>query len=342
MTDNILDNIFELTESEKRYLCNPTIPSPIYNQLPTVTLNDKVVYKFELPNLNKNIIEIRRDSRFTSVPSHIHSNLNINYIYSGECSYIINDIEILLTKGDICIVDRNVIRSKKELSASDIVINISLSNSFFSKEFIMGLGDASILTNFLFSAITQNNRHDGYILFRNSDINVINYFNQLILEYSVNDSFSCFSIESLFSLIFIQLIRNYQKGRTKQILHMSKDVPVNLLNILDYIEKNCENCTLENTARIFNYHSKYLSQLIKNTFGKSFKEIQTEQRLKNAAQYLESTGKSINEICNHVGMTNVTQFYKKFRMQYGMTPSEYRRVKSDKVDFTLNSADFDL
>ena len=256
----------------------------------------------------------------------------VSRIYSGTCHYTVNGEKILLTKGDICIVDRNVVRSKEKLTNDDIVINVSLSNDFFSRGFIMGLGEASILTNFLFSAITQNNNHDGYLIFRNNDLVIENYFSQLITEYFKNDSFSRYSIEALFSLIFIQLIRNYQHNKNKQIVHISTEVANNLLNILEYIEKHSETCTLEQTAQLFNYHPKYLSQLIKRTFGKSFKEIQTDQRLKNAVQYLELSTRSISEITNLIGASNITEFYKKFKKKYGITPAEYRK-NSNKLNY---------
>ncbi|MBC1507701.1 helix-turn-helix transcriptional regulator [Listeria sp. FSL L7-1509] len=328
MNNNYLDTIFDLTKSEKNYIANPLFHSPVYQKMSRVSIDGTSVYKFELPNLKKNIIEIRRDSRFTAVPAYIHSNININYVYSGTCNYTVNDEKILLTKGDICIVDRNVIRSKEKLTENDIVINISLSNDFFSREFIMGLGEASVLTIFLFSAITQNNHHDGYLFFRNSDATIESYFSQLITEYFKNDSFSRHSIEALFSLIFIQLIRNYQENEDKQIVHISSSNANNLLKIIEYIEKHSEVCTLEETAQIFNYHPKYLSQLIKRTFGKSFKEIQTDQRLRNAAQYLEFSEQAISEIANLVGMSNITQFYKKFQIKYGITPAEYRNKQT--------------
>lgn len=329
MNNDYLATIFDLTKQEEKYLANPGFHSPVYQQLSQVIIDEEKIYKFELFNLKKNFIQIRRDSRFTSVPKHIHSSININYVYSGACHYFFNNQKISLTKGDICIVDRNVIRAKEKLTKNDIVLNISLSNDFFSREFIMGLGEASVLTNFLFAAITQNNNHDGYLIFRNSDETIENYFSQLINEYFKNDSFSRYSIDALFTLIFIQLIRNYQTHENKQIVHISSTGTNNLLAIIEYIEKHSELCTLEQTAQLYNYHPKYLSQLIKRTFGKSFKEIQTDQRLKNAAQFLEFSEEPISEIANLVGMSNITQFYKKFHEKFDATPAEYRSQLSE-------------
>lgn len=209
LLNQLPSDLFLLTHSEHHYLEDPNYHSPIYEQLDKILLHDQEVYQFQLPNLKQNLIEIRRDSRFTDVPLHVHTNLNLNYVYSGSCHYQVNGTEVLLKEGDLCIVDRHVLRSKGRLSEKDIVFNISLSNDFFSRAFIMGLGETSILSTFLFSAITENNHHDGYMIFQNNHKNTIAFLNQLICEYFQNDTFSKHAIEALFSLIFIQLIRDY-------------------------------------------------------------------------------------------------------------------------------------
>jgi AraC-like DNA-binding protein/quercetin dioxygenase-like cupin family protein len=322
--DKLPSKLFVLNDSEKHYLNDSGYQSPIYEQLDKIVMNNQEVYKFQLPNLQQNLIEIRRDSRFTNVPLHIHSNLNINYIYSGSCHYQVNDTEIALEKGDLCIVDRNVVRSKGRLGEEDIIFNISLSNDFFSRAFIIGLGETSILSTFLFSAITENNQHDGYLIFQKNHHDTIVFLNQLICEYFQKDSFSKNAIEALFSLIFIKLIRGYQQDSTKKMAYINNKTN-HMLEIIDYIEKNAATCTLTETASKFNYHPKYLSQLIKQTFNKTFKEIQTEQRMKNAVQLLRYSELSIAEISLNIGISNVNQFYKNFSKIYDSSPNEYRK-----------------
>lgn len=325
LLNQLPSDLFLLTHSEHHYLEDPNYHSPIYEQLDKILLHDQEVYQFQLPNLKQNLIEIRRDSRFTDVPLHVHTNLNLNYVYSGSCHYQVNGTEVLLKEGDLCIVNRHVLRSKGRLSEKDIVFNISLSNDFFSRAFIMGLGETSILSTFLFSAITENNHHDGYMIFQNNHKNTIAFLNQLICEYFQNDTFSKHAIEALFSLIFIQLIRDYQKNSTKKVAPISNKTS-HMLEIIDYIEKNARTCTLKETALLFNYHPKYLSQLIKQTFNKTFKEIQTEQRMKNAIQLLRYSELSIAEISQNVGISNVSQFYKNFSALYTLSPNEYRKT----------------
>lgn len=132
LLNQLPSDLFLLTHSEHHYLEDPNYHSPIYEQLDKILLHDQEVYQFQLPNLKQNLIEIRRDLRFTDVPLHVHTNLNLNYVYSGSCHYQVNGTEVLLKEGDLCIVDRHVLRSKGRLSEKDIVFNISLSNDFFT------------------------------------------------------------------------------------------------------------------------------------------------------------------------------------------------------------------
>ncbi|WP_394877330.1 AraC family transcriptional regulator [Mammaliicoccus lentus] len=326
MSEEYLSQIFELTEHEKKYLENENYQSPIYKQMKQIVIDNKLVYKFELKKLNENIIEIRKDSRFTSVPMHIHSNININYIYSGKCHYNINGEEVTLYKGDVCILDRNVLRSKQKIEENDIIINISLSNDFFSTEFINKLSESSILSTFLFSVISKNNQHNSFLIFRNNNSYVERYFEELIEENIERKTFYQSVSDSLLNLIFVQLIRNYQLNKKEQIIHLNSTKSNNMLEILEYIEVNADNCTLNEIALKYNYHPKHLSLLIKETFGKTFKEIQTMQRLKNATYYLKNTDISISDICEKIGMKNVNHFYKKFYEVYNCTPSTYRNM----------------
>ena len=74
------------------------------------------------------------------------------------------------------------------------------------------------------------------MIFQNNHKNTIAFLNQLICEYFQNDTFSKHAIEALFSLIFIQLIRDYQKNSTKKVAPISNKIS-HMLEIIDYIEK---------------------------------------------------------------------------------------------------------
>ena len=60
-----------------------------------------------------------------------------------------------------------------------------------------------------------------------------------------------------------------------------------------------------------------------------FKSYVTLLRLAHAQKLLIASQRSINEIIQEVGYSNITQFYKIFELNYNLTPAEYRRRYRD-------------
>lgn len=185
MECNQLDKLLrKYTSSEINYLKNPSTTSSLYKRLKKEVVRGKKIHRFHLESLNKNEIEISKDSRFTEVPNHVHTNVNINYIYSGKCTYNIDDKSITLQEGDVCIFDKDVVRNKQKIGENDIVMNISMSERFLSNNFLGRLAQQSIVSNFLLSAIAKNQDHDNFLIFRTKgNAKIIRLFNDLLCEY---------------------------------------------------------------------------------------------------------------------------------------------------------------
>lgn len=322
---NLDAQLREITKSEQFYLDNPGAPSHKYKNINKININGQQVYRFEHPRVSQTEIEISKDSRFTAVPPHIHTNVNINYIYSGSCTYVIDGKEITLNENDVCIFDTDVVRCKKITGENDIVINISLSNSFFSNYFLSRLTQQSILTGFIINAISNTATHDNYLIFNTQNSQRIHdLFFYTIEEYGSNSLHSRELIDSYLSIIFIELLRIFHANKDRQLIQLSIDKTGEIISIISYIEKNHLTCSLTSLAEHFNYHPKYLSHLIKEKTGKTFKEIQLLQRMKVAATYLTNSAHPIHDIAERVGFYNKNAFYKKFKEHFGTTPKYYR------------------
>jgi len=327
MNDKELDHLLrQNTEREEYYLKHPGSPSPRYQTMERITLDGKKIYCFNLPHLKENEVLIRKDSRYTSVPFYVHTNINLNYIYSGTCTYMIDDTSITLQQGDVCIFDKDVIRAKMPTGENDIVINISMSKDYFSSGFMSHTSEQSVMASFILNALSNNKNHNHYIIFRTDYSPIIcSLFNSILIEYFDSKMYSRNIIQSYLRIIFLELLRLYHVNSGRHLIRISKDSSNNIIDILHYIEKNYRICTLEDLAGKFGYHPKYLSSLIKSKTGKSFKSIQLEQRLNVACSLLKNTNQNIQEIANLSGISNLNFFYKKFEGYYGMSPKEYRQ-----------------
>jgi AraC-like DNA-binding protein len=330
MTSEELDNFLrEPSEREEYYRANPGALSPAYRFMERKLIKGREVLCFQLPELKANDILIRKDSRYVPVPYYIHTNVNMNYIYSGSCSYEIDDKSVTLEAGDVCIFDRDVVRHKFKTGENDIIINISMSNEFFSDSFFNHLKNQSIMASFLLSALSNSNSHDQYLIFRtNHSEQIREMFLKLLLEYFDIKLYRKEIMKSYLMIIIIELLRLYSVNNGNHFIHISSNVSDNILDIINYIELHYADCTLGEVAEKFGYHPKYLSTLIRQRTHKTFKEIQTRQRMIVACSMLENTNHSIQYIASDVGISNLNQFYKHFQEQYQMLPNDYRKLHS--------------
>ena len=327
MNSTELDHLFRTkTRREIFYLEHPGTESPSYKNMEKKQINGKNVLLFKLPALKEAEILIRKDSRFTDVPLYIHSNLNMNFIYSGKQDYVINNHSITLQKGDVAIFDKDVVRRKLYAGEEDIVINISMSNEFFSNSFLQQVRNQSIISNFLLHLLSdRSDTHNHYMIFRTRENTTIStLFYQLFSEYYGNGIYRKEMIQGYLQLIFIELLRTYHEDASNQLVQISSGQMQNTFDILHYIERHYADCTLTQLADEFGYHPKYLCSLLKKQTGRTFKEIQLSQRLKAAAALLADTDDPIQTVFQKVGAANQNFFYKYFETYYHMSPNEYR------------------
>jgi AraC-like DNA-binding protein len=85
--------------------------------------------------------------------------------------------------------------------------------------------------------------------------------------------------------------------------------------------------TLTSVASVFNITDRTLSRRLKEE-GTSFRQLLQKKRLELAEYYLSSTAKSITEITYNLAFTDTSNFSRAFQRWKGMTPSEYRALKS--------------
>ncbi|SHT60076.1 DNA-binding transcriptional regulator MelR [Mycobacteroides abscessus subsp. abscessus] len=318
------------TNSELFYLDHPNSMSPLYQTLEKVEVRGNQVYRFIPQSVIESGIVVSKDSRFTSVPPYVHTNVNLNYIYSGKCTYIVDGKTITLQEGDVCIFDKDVIRTKEKIGENDIVINISMSDDFLSSNFLSRLAQQSIVSNLILSAISKNKNHNNFLIFRTKGNEKIKrLFTDFLCEYYEPRMHSQEIINSYLVIIFTELLRIYQDDFAHQKIQLSNDSSGNIVAILRYIEKEFLHCSLTSVAKQFGYHPKYLSYLIKEKTGKNFKELQITLKLKLACYYLVNTTLSIQEIAEKIQISNLNSFYQKFGLTFNMTPKAYRDAFND-------------
>ena len=100
-----------------------------------------------------------------------------------------------------------------------------------------------------------------------------------------------------------------------------------LTEILNYINTNYLDVTLDSLADEFHLSNPYLSKYIKDTSGKTFGDIVKNVRMKKARTLLKSGNQTVESIAEQVGYQNVEHFTRLFKKKYGMTPVQFRNQK---------------
>lgn len=95
----------------------------------------------------------------------------------------------------------------------------------------------------------------------------------------------------------------------------------------EYIQEHyIEGFDAEALEEVCGLSYKYAGTLFKEAVGQTIREYQRTLRIRRAKQLLQETDKSVTEIAQLAGFSDVFYFSKVFRAQQGCSPSEYRRT----------------
>lgn len=175
---------------------------------------------------------------------------------------------------------------------------------------------------FLLDCLSQEQEHNKYLIFHTGDRDqfhtalqnmICTYFDKGKLYRELLDSYT--------RIIFLELLTISHDSALSYYRYQNKDY---IFQILNYIESNCRNCTLTQTAHYFGYNPNYLSNLVKKKTGLTFGQLKLHQQLITARDLILHSNFPIYEIAETAGFSNQTFFFRKFHEQYDCFPSELR------------------
>lgn len=94
--------------------------------------------------------------------------------------------------------------------------------------------------------------------------------------------------------------------------------------IHEYVAQHYREGRLSALADEPGYDTSYLGAYIKRETARTFKQLVNEERMRHAIRMLRNSQEPIYKIAQNVGISNLTQFYRRFHEYAGMTPQEYR------------------
>ena len=244
-------------------------------------------------------------------PSHWHDHLEIIYVLDGELLISCNDTEYILQKNQFYIVNSNQIhgtRSSGKISSLLIQIPYSFMDLYiedyehvrFRQCFDEKVDDKAYANMKrllkMFSRI-YDKKEKGYELLLMSKLQ--EFLHILYSNYSYIDE-------------------NVEKD-TRQLTRLK--------GVLQYVTENYRDpITLQEVANVASLNPEYFCRMFKHCMGVTFLEYVNLVRIDHIYEELLSTEDSITEILERNGFTNYKVFRRMFREQFGMTPSELRKM----------------
>ena len=102
-----------------------------------------------------------------------------------------------------------------------------------------------------------------------------------------------------------------------------------IASVCDYIGQHyAENISLTTVAEHVGYSSKYMSRLFKESMNWNLSDYINYVRIEKAKELLRTTNEPIDEIQELVGIPSRTTFLRVFKKFEGITPGQYRKLKS--------------
>lgn len=338
----LYNSLYQLSESEKRYQAGYTysgwemMPQELVNGrkvnrliidtfTPLQYTSDVSIYNQEHLSFQQNL-SIKRNSRFNPVPEHVHSHIELNYVFSGNCPQTINGKDIILQKNQVLLVDTDCPHSVAALGMDDIMISVLIKKDFLRNHLFTQFSQDSVLSRFFINAMNEKTNHDHFLLFHSENNRRIPMFFQELFCECFDPSINSNDILiHLFYVIMAELINVYENDLSKEREFTDK-MPVT--SIIRYIENNFRTCTQESVADFFHISPNYVSILLKKHIEMTYIQLIQEQKLSVAAYLLKNASLPVAEIAVEAGYENVSFFYKIFHRKYGCSPKDYRENKS--------------
>ena len=257
-------------------------------------------------------------------PLHQVSYIELTYIVSGTYRRIIADKEITFHKDDIVIMHRELPYSDRLSSEGCVVLFLNISLSLFEHLFAgspQTRRDPTI--DLLLTANAGYSHLKGTLRAQiGGDSQTSRCLETILQEATSHTPGAGLIIQGQLIRIFHIILREYNIDLPS---YQQKDLRRLLYEeILQTIQADCRNTTIESLQARFFYSRDYFTRLIREFSGQTFRELRQEIRLTLAAQLLLETDNRIEDITKYVGYENLTFFYRIFEQRFGQTPRAYR------------------
>lgn len=146
--------------------------------------------------------------------------------------------------------------------------------------------------------------------------------------------------KELFALTSFKTIKEFIGNLNKILERLCNEIQrlkletqtVLIKEIRDYVEDKYRDpaLSLVEISDHFGYSPSHMSKMISQNMNQSFSEMVQEKRMNYTKDCLIHTNKTIAQIAQEAGYTNLSNFTRRFKNSENMTPGQYRNLYSPK------------
>lgn len=283
---------------------------------------EKVTYYAAIDGIS--LEHMVRYNKFDMRVKHFHTEYEIFYILEGERLFFFNNRNFVATKGDLILVDTNLIHMTKSTSAEDtghnrIILYVTLDKM---KELDEKYNTLNLVRFF----------HQNYGVYHLDETQQEQFMNLYYLfkeEYKHHKRNYKQAIELAVTAYFLNLSRELNSSSQELPLLTDDGKYRHVYEIADYLSEHCEQTiSLEDLAANFFLSKYYICRLFKDVTGYTIREYVNIHRIQKAKRLLEESDYSVSEIAEMVGYGSLTHFEQIFKSHMTMSPLKYRKARN--------------
>lgn len=259
-----------------------------------------------------------RTNSFNMTQNHAHDSYEIYYMRTGERFYFIKDRSYHVNKGDLVLIQPNVLHKTTESRSPNherILINF--------KESFMAHIHGEIVKG-LFQVFEEG---PVFRLDARELLAVDTIMEKMLREKKQPDDASEGYMKLLLGELLLIILRHVRQSdlRSRNAEHPTT-LHRKVSDIVKHINEHFhEPMSLKGLADHFHISSYYLCRIYKEVTGFSVIEYVNTLRVQEAQKLLKSTRISVTDITEKVGFESSTHFGRIFKAISGMSPLQYRK-----------------
>lgn len=284
------------TEHSSKHITIPT-----YQEEPIIY--ERVVSQFEILEILGYYYQVR-NTNYT-FPGEKHDFWELTFIDNGSLETIIDEDTYHMDNFDLILYAPNQFHSQKTTKTQ--------SCSYLTILFDMKFDNPGLITNRVYNA--HREIHNALNNFIKVSSDIILYDNELML---------CYLKELIVKLLQYDFLSSSPIASTP----MQQRFENELLNeIIIYInEKVYEQITIEEICHKFSISRSSLQTLFRNNLNVAPKQYISDLKLNKSKLLIKESLYTISEISSKLGFTSIHYFSRKFKQQFGITPTDYAKT----------------